>query len=87
MTKFAVTAPQKLRNEAATITATVDPDAAMIDPMDRERMNCARNTMQLTIPTSVPMPRTCFALAGSPPPPLPPPSRRRSPPLLGAWAR
>ena len=57
MTKFAVIEPQKLRNAAATITATVDPDAAMMEPIVSERMNCARNTMQLTIPTSVPIPR------------------------------
>ena len=35
------------------------PDAATMDPMREERMNCARKTMQLTMAMSVPMPRTC----------------------------
>ena len=45
MTKFAETAPQKLRTEAATTTAVVDCTALMMEPIDKERMNWARKTM------------------------------------------
>jgi len=36
---MAVMAPQKLSTEAATMTATVDPVRAMMEPMLRLRMN------------------------------------------------
>ena len=34
------------------------PELATMVPMRDDRMNCARNTMQLTMAMSVPMPRT-----------------------------
>lgn len=50
--------PQKLNMEAATITAVVEFTARMMVPIVSERMNCAKNTMLLTMPTSVPIPLT-----------------------------
>lgn len=57
--KLAVIAPQKARNEAIAITATVDPTALTMEPMNMDRMNCARKTMLLSMATSVPRPRSC----------------------------
>lgn len=54
-------APQKLRTEAATMTAVVELTILMIEPMERDKMNWAKKTILLTIPTSVPMPRTSFS--------------------------
>lgn len=62
--KFASFHPS-LSTAAATTTVTVDPVWAMMEPMDSDRMNCARNTMQLTMATSVPMPRTWGGGRGS----------------------
>jgi len=63
VTNDAVIDPQALSTEAATITAVVDWKVEMMDPIEMERMNWARKTMLLTIPTSVPIPRgisSCF---------------------------
>lgn len=51
--------PQVARILAAHTTAVVEPTAATMEPMQEERMNWARNTMEETIATSVPSPRTC----------------------------
>ena len=45
VTKRAEQLPQKLKTEAATITAVVVPAALIIEPIDRDKMNCARNTI------------------------------------------
>ena len=59
-------APQKASTEAAHTTAVVDPTADMMEPMHKLRMNCARNTMDDTIATSVPSPLTwCSGPSGS----------------------
>jgi hypothetical protein len=64
VTKFAEMAPQKLSTEAETMTAVVELTALMIFPTDNDKMNWARKTILLTIPTSVPIPLTrpasCF---------------------------
>lgn len=59
-------APQKLRKLAVDTTAAVVPDHATIEPIQIDRMNCAKNTMLLTMATSVPRPRTCVPLFASP---------------------
>ena len=61
MTKEAETAPQKLKTEAETMTAVVELTIRMMEPMERDKMNCAKKTMLLTMPTSVPMPRTSLS--------------------------
>ena len=50
-------APKKLNTEAETTTAVVELTALMIEPTVKDKMNWARKTILLTIPTSVPMPR------------------------------
>jgi hypothetical protein len=57
MTLVALIAPQKLKNAAVPTTAVVVCVMATTCPMMHERMNCARNTIELTIATSVPIPR------------------------------
>lgn len=59
-------APQKLKKLATETTAVVVPDHATIEPMQIDRMNCAKNTMLLTMATSVPSPRTCVPNFASP---------------------
>lgn len=51
--------PQKLSTAAATTTAVVLPTAEMIEPMELDKMNWARKTMDDTRATSVPRPRGC----------------------------
>jgi hypothetical protein len=46
-----------------TTTATVEPAIETMEPMQRDRMNWARNTMQDTMAMSVPIPRTCVHVA------------------------
>ena len=58
MTNDAQIAPQKLKTDADTMTAVVELTAWIIDPMVKDRMNCARNTIVLTIPTE--KIRICF---------------------------
>ena len=58
MTNEAETEPQKLNTEAATMTAVVDWKAEMMLPIEIDRINWARKTMLLTMPTSVPIPLT-----------------------------
>lgn len=62
----ALIAPQKLRKLATLTTAVVVPDQITIDPMHKDRMNWARNTMLLTIAMSVPRPRTSVPRIASP---------------------
>ena len=50
-------APQNERTLAVTTTAVVLV-LEMREPMVRERMNCARKTIQDTMAMSVPIPRT-----------------------------
>lgn len=57
MTLVALIAPQKLKKAAVPTTAVVVCVIATIWPIMHERMNWARNTIELTIATSVPMPR------------------------------
>ena len=52
MTNDAEMAPQKLSTEAAMITAVVELTACIIDPIVRDKMNWAKNTIVLTIPTN-----------------------------------
>lgn len=58
MTWEADTLPQKLSTAADTMTAVVLPEAEMMEPIDEDRMNCAKKTMLDTSATSVPRPRT-----------------------------
>ena len=57
MTKLADIAPQNERTLAVTTTAVVLV-LEMREPMVRDRMNCARKTIQDTMAMSVPIPRT-----------------------------
>lgn len=59
-------APQKLKKLAVDTTAVVVPDNVTIVPIQIDKMNCAKNTMLLTIATSVPSPRTCGSGFGAP---------------------
>lgn len=59
-------APQKLKNAATLTTAVVVPVHETIDPIQMDSMNCARNTMLLTIATSVPNPLTVASCFTSP---------------------
>lgn len=54
----AETAPQAARVLATQTTAVVVPDWLTIVPRQQESKNCARKTMEETIATSVPRPRT-----------------------------
>lgn len=63
MIRVAQIAAQKAKKLAVETTAVVVPDHATIDPMHKDSMNCARNTILLTIAISVPSPRIC-ALSG-----------------------
>lgn len=58
MTCVAAMDPKKARALATLTTAVVVPDIDTIVPMQRDRINWARNTMLETIATSVPRPRT-----------------------------
>ncbi|OAD52953.1 hypothetical protein WN48_11200 [Eufriesea mexicana] len=51
-------APQAARVLATHTTAVVVPDLLTIVPRQQESRNCARNTIEETIATSVPRPRT-----------------------------
>lgn len=62
----ALIAPQKLRKAATLTTAVVVPDQITILPMHSDRMNWARNTMLLTMATSVPSPRTSVPVIAAP---------------------
>lgn len=53
-------APQKLKKLAVEITAVVVPDHFTIDPMHRDKINCAKKTILLTIAISVPSPLICI---------------------------
>lgn len=57
MTRVALIAPQKLKKAAVPTTAVVVSVIETICPITQERMNCARKTMELTMATSVPIPR------------------------------
>lgn len=59
-------APQKLKKLAVDTTAAVVPDHVTIEPIQIDKINCAKNTMLLTMATSVPSPRTCVPIFGSP---------------------
>lgn len=59
-------APQKLKNAETPTTAVVVPAHITMVPMQSDRINCARNTMLLTIAMSVPIPRTTVPNFGSP---------------------
>lgn len=59
-------AAKKLRMDAALTTVVVVPNRLTKYPINMERMNCARNTMLLTMPTSVPRPRSCVPRSASP---------------------
>lgn len=50
--------PQKLKTAADTMTAVVLPAAEMIEPIEDDRMNWAKKTIEDTRATSVPRPRT-----------------------------
>uniref|UniRef100_A0A2M4DBD3 Putative secreted protein n=1 Tax=Anopheles darlingi TaxID=43151 RepID=A0A2M4DBD3_ANODA len=54
-------APQKLSRAATLTTAVVVPLQATMEPMQMDSTNCARNTMLLTMATSVPSPRILSA--------------------------
>lgn len=56
-------AAQNAKKLATETTAVVVPDQVTIDPMHIDRINCAKNTMLLTIAISVPSPLIC-ALSG-----------------------
>lgn len=56
MTCVALIAPQKLRKAAVLTTAVVVCVIETICPINKDKMNCARKTIELTIATSVPMP-------------------------------
>ena len=56
---MAVIDPRAASTLAAQMTAVVDPTADTIDPMQEDRMNWAKNTMDDIMATSVPRPRTC----------------------------
>lgn len=62
----ALIAPQKLRKLATLTTAVVVPDQITIEPMHKDSTNCARNTMLLTMATSVPRPRTSVPTIATP---------------------
>lgn len=51
-------APQKLRKLAVDTTAVVVPDTETIVPIHIDNINWAKNTMLLTMATSVPSPLT-----------------------------
>lgn len=59
MTCVADIAPQKAKKLATEMTAVVVPDHVTIVPMHIDKMNCAKNTMLLTIAISVPSPLIC----------------------------
>lgn len=59
-------APQKLKKLATLTTAVVVPDHVTIVPMHIDKMNCAKNTMLLTMAMSVPKPRTSVPSFASP---------------------
>jgi hypothetical protein len=66
ITLVATMAPHKLRMAAVLMTVVVVWKMLTIDPIHMERMNWARNTMLLTIATSVPSPRSCVSHLASP---------------------
>lgn len=51
-------APHVAKTLAAQTTAVVEPTAETMEPMHKDRMNWAKNTMDDTMATSVPRPRT-----------------------------
>lgn len=51
-------APKKLKALATDTTAVVVPEYVTIVPIHIDKMNCAKNTILLTIAMSVPNPRT-----------------------------
>lgn len=53
---MALIAPHKLKKLAIETTAVVVPDHVTIVPMQSDKMNCAKNTMLLTMAISVPNP-------------------------------
>lgn len=55
---------QNAKKLAIDTTAVVVPDHLTIDPMHIDRMNCAKNTILLTIAMSVPSPRICARSSG-----------------------
>lgn len=66
MTCVAQIAPQKLKKLAIDTTAVVVPDHMTIVPMHKDKMNCAKNTMLLTMAISVPNPRICASCVFEP---------------------
>lgn len=64
MTCVAQIEAQKAKKLAIETTAVVVPDHLTIDPMHSDRMNCAKNTMLLTMAMSVPRPRICAPFCG-----------------------
>ena len=59
-------APQKAKKLATETTAVVVPLHETIEPMHIDKMNWARNTMLLTMATSVPRPRNSVPSLASP---------------------
>lgn len=59
-------APQAAKELATPTTAVVVPDKLTMDPRPHERINCAKNTIEETIATSVPKPRTSPLCIASP---------------------
>lgn len=55
---------QNAKKLAIDTTAVVVPDHLTMDPMHNDRMNCAKNTILLTIAMSVPSPRICARSSG-----------------------
>lgn len=66
MTCVALIAPQKLRKLATLTTAVVVPDHITIEPIHSDKINCAKNTILLTMAMSVPRPRTSVPIIPSP---------------------
>ena len=57
---MAAAAPHKLRMADKTTVDVGVPVRWTRLPFRLDRMNCARNTIDETVATSVPKPRTCF---------------------------
>lgn len=55
---------QNAKKLAIDTTAVVVPDHFTIEPMHIDKMNCAANTILLTIAMSVPSPRICARSSG-----------------------
>lgn len=66
MIRVAVAAPHIARMLATYTTAAVEPERLTIVPRQQESRNCARNTMEETMATSVPNPRTKPLVTASP---------------------